>query len=46
MFLTVEYGGANGNAKPQGMPADESREGALRLLTGAASRLPCPNTGC
>ncbi|MEU7530092.1 hypothetical protein AB0A74_30500 [Saccharothrix sp. NPDC042600] len=46
VFLTVEYGGANGNARPQGMPADESREGALRLLTGAASRLPCPKPGC
>ncbi|CAL9431356.1 hypothetical protein SUDANB95_02041 [Actinosynnema sp. ALI-1.44] len=46
VFLTVEYGGANGNARPQGMPADESREGALRLLTGAASRLPCPKPEC
>lgn len=46
VFLMVEYGGANGNAKPQGMPADESREGALRVLAGVASRLPCPKPDC
>lgn len=38
LVLEIEYGGANSDAKPPGMPGAESRAGALRLLVDAASR--------
>ena len=44
--LVIEYGGANAGAKPPGMPAAEGRDGALRLLSDAAARRPCPASGC
>ncbi|NUT93331.1 MAG: hypothetical protein HOY78_15055 [Saccharothrix sp.] len=46
LALIIEYGGANGNAKPPGMPAEASRRGALRLLTEAAARRPCTKSDC
>ncbi|MBB5805737.1 hypothetical protein F4560_005505 [Saccharothrix ecbatanensis] len=46
LTLEIEYSGANIGAKPAGMPSDEGREGALRLLTDAAARRPCPISDC
>lgn len=46
LVLVIDYGGANNDAKPAGMPVDAGRAGALRLLSDAAARRPCPEPGC
>ncbi|GAA1285616.1 hypothetical protein GCM10009634_33760 [Saccharothrix xinjiangensis] len=46
LVLVIDYGGANSDAKPAGLPADVRRAGALRLLADAAARLPCPEPDC
>ncbi|WP_156077369.1 hypothetical protein [Saccharothrix sp. NRRL B-16314] len=46
LTLLIEYGGADIGAKPAGMPSGEGRDGALRLLTDAAARRPCPTSDC